>query len=167
MNDNWIPKLGEYLEHTKWRNPSEPNNGLLQFANQTTMGTMEWFMSQPPVLQALGGSMTAMMTIWQDSTQKAVSSLFPENFTSDVIIVDVGGGSGNVVQDLRKSRPDLKGNMLFQDVPPMLARAQKVEGVEAIPHDFFTPQPIKGTGAMPLFSSVIFPKLSNYLLITS
>ena len=67
MNDYWIPKLSDFLEIIKSRNPLKSNNGLLQYVNQITMGTMEFFISSPKHLKEISAFMDAMMTSWQDS----------------------------------------------------------------------------------------------------
>lgn len=65
-----------------------------------------------------------------------------------VMVVDVGGGSGHQMLDLRKRRPELKGWMTVQDVPVMIGQVDtagaEAIGLEAMAHDFFTPQPVKG-----------------------
>jgi demethylsterigmatocystin 6-O-methyltransferase len=64
------------------------------------------------------------------------------------MMVDVGGGSGHQLLSLRAAQPQLKGSMVVQDVDIMIATVDKAAaeraGVEAMVHDFYTPQPVKG-----------------------
>jgi hypothetical protein len=69
----------------------------------------------------------------------------------DVVFVDVGGGNGSQCAALKKSLPDLKGRVVLQDQSYVLETALEVEGMEKMPYDFFTEQPIKGRrGEIPL-----------------
>ena len=72
----------------------------------------------------------------------------------DVIFVDVGGALGSEILELRKRFPALKGRMILQELPQTIEHVSPDPGMEATVHDFFTPQPIKGTN----FS--IFPPCS-------
>ena len=62
-----------------------------------------------------------------------------------VTFVDVGGGRGQAVQALREENPDLPGRFVVQDLEHVLSAYDASElGSEAMAHDFFTAQPIKG-----------------------
>ncbi|KAI3390851.1 hypothetical protein diail_8541 [Diaporthe ilicicola] len=62
----------------------------------------------------------------------------------DVAIVDVGGGQGHIMGDMRKKYPGLKGRVVVQDLQTVLDAAPNgpPEGVEFMWHDMFKPQPI-------------------------
>lgn len=139
-----MPKLPDFLESTNFRNPVEPDNGLLQYANNTKLSTMDWFKANPKELEIINRLMVAMTMKWRTSDRSALSSLFPQNTTSDILIVDVGGGQGVAMEDLRIDRPDLKGQMIFQDLPEVIIGRENIAGVEAMGYDFFGPQPVKG-----------------------
>ena len=51
---------------------------------------------------------------------------------------------------LREKYPDIPGRVILQDLAPVVAQAIPAKGVEAIPHDFWTQQPVKGTLAVTL-----------------
>lgn len=105
---------------------------------------MEWFKANPKELELISNTMVAQNMNWQSSNRSALSSLFPLNAEAEFLIVDVGGGRGNVLEDLHIYRPDLKGRLVFQDLPEVFAGIETMQGVEAMAYDFFTPQPIKG-----------------------
>lgn len=74
-----------------------------------------------------------------------LNALFPQNTTAeDALIVDVGGGRGRILDNLRKARPDLKGRMIVQDLSQEIDGRNPETDVEGLSHDFFTPNPIKG-----------------------
>ena len=61
--------------------------------------------------------------------------------------VDVGGNMGHDVTLLKAAfGDDIRGNLIFQDRPEIVALAEKnVEpGITAMAHDFLTEQPVKG-----------------------
>ena len=61
-----------------------------------------------------------------------------------VLIVDIGGGRGRILQDLRRMRPDLQGQFIVQDLPKEIDGRELSEGVEGMAFDFMLPQPVKG-----------------------
>lgn len=67
----------------------------------------------------------------------------------EVAFVDVGGGNGSQCAALKKALPDLKGRVVLQDQSYVLETALEVEGMEKMPYDFFTEQPVKGRQETP------------------
>ncbi len=64
---------------------------------------------------------------------------------NDVAIVDVGGGMGHDLVEMRKKKPGIPGRFILQDLPQVLEQiAQPLGGIEATAHDFYTEQPVKG-----------------------
>ena len=63
----------------------------------------------------------------------------------DVAIVDVGGGMGHDLVELRKKNPSIPGRFILQDLPQVVEQIpQPLEGIEATAHDFYTEQSVKG-----------------------
>lgn len=61
------------------------------------------------------------------------------------LLVDVGGGKGHDLERFLAKFPQCKGRLTLQDLPGVLENVKKLdEGIKLMPHDFFTPQPIKG-----------------------
>lgn len=62
----------------------------------------------------------------------------------DVAIVDVAGGQGHIMADVRRQNPGLKGRLVVQDLQSVLDAAPDgpPEGVEFMGYDIFKPQPI-------------------------
>lgn len=62
-----------------------------------------------------------------------------------VFLVDVGGGLGHDLEELRDKHPDIQGRLVLQDQAEVIAHISKAsDGIELTTHDFFTPQPIQG-----------------------
>lgn len=74
---------------------------------------------------------------------------------SDVLLVDVGGGSGHWAQEFRRaiSSQDCPGRVIVQDLPSVVSRIQ-IDEIEAMAYDFFTPQPVEGA-RFYLFKQII------------
>jgi hypothetical protein len=70
-------------------------------------------------------------------------------------LVDVGGGSGHDIEDLRQAFGDqLPGQLILQDRPEIIGIAQVGPGAEGMAHDFMTEQPVQGARAYYLHSIV-------------
>ena len=63
----------------------------------------------------------------------------------DVAIVDVAGGQGHMMKEIRTRNPRIKGRFVVQDLPSTLEAVPTPapEGIEFMEYDIFTPQPIK------------------------
>lgn len=63
-----------------------------------------------------------------------------------VLLVDVGGGKGHVLQEFVTQRGRRKNRLIVQDLPVALGPTETLQplDIEAMPYDFFTPQPVKG-----------------------
>ena len=62
-----------------------------------------------------------------------------------VMLVDVGGGRGQEILELRQKVPNLPGRMILQETPELVGSLPETAGMEIMEHDFFKPQPIRGT----------------------
>ena len=116
------------------------------------MSMFEWLQTQPEKLAVFGATMAAASALRANGVMATLSILFPfetDNYvgTSEdkVLLVDVGGGKGDLIERFRRQRSDLAGRMIVQDLPKVIEGRPAIEGVEFMVHDFFTPQPIKGT----------------------
>jgi hypothetical protein len=63
---------------------------------------------------------------------------------SDAIFVDIAGGRGHEVGQLKANFPNAQGRFVLEDLPCVIDDIEELEsGVERIKYDFFEPQPIK------------------------
>ncbi|KAF3919679.1 O-demethylpuromycin-O-methyltransferase [Dactylellina cionopaga] len=67
----------------------------------------------------------------------------------DVLLVDMGGGSGHDLIGFHKHHPDTPGRLVLQDLLETIQtlNADEMKPVEPMSHNFFTPQPIHGAKA--------------------
>ncbi|KAK0301696.1 hypothetical protein LTR82_018161 [Friedmanniomyces endolithicus] len=83
-----------------------------------------------------GKRMTGSMQQWFD--------IYP----ASARLADARGGPGQEIVRLKERHPELPGRYVLQDLPITLDRVDSVpEGVEKMPYDFFTPQPVVGARA--------------------
>lgn len=59
------------------------------------------------------------------------------------LLVDIGGGRGQSLIQIRQEWPNLEGKFILQDRPMVLDSFPEIPGVEKMAHDFFTLQPVK------------------------
>ncbi|KAL9119115.1 MAG: hypothetical protein Q9187_004328 [Circinaria calcarea] len=66
--------------------------------------------------------------------------------TDAVFFVDIGGAGGHECRALKAKYPDLPGRVILQELSGAIeqVKAQEAKGMEAMVHDFFQPQPLKG-----------------------
>lgn len=64
------------------------------------------------------------------------------------MIVLTTTGIVDVLQEIVKQRGRRKNRLIVQDLAMALSPAKDLQplGIEAMPYDFFTPQPVKGEG---------------------
>ena len=61
------------------------------------------------------------------------------------LIVDIGGGLGQSLTQIKEKWPKLEGKMILQDKPHVLAMSGDLgPGIEKQAHNFFQEQPVKG-----------------------
>ncbi|KAH9841295.1 putative O-methyltransferase, partial [Teratosphaeria destructans] len=61
-----------------------------------------------------------------------------------VLVCDVGGGQGHSLARFRERYPHIRGRLVVQDLATSFQGIKVPFGVEAMPHNFFDPQPVKG-----------------------
>ena len=120
------------LEHTGWT-----------LANETTLPLVQEIMKYPARLARMPGAM--QMSEQGDGLE---IDYFIDNFdwTGVKTLVDVGGAHGSAAIAIARKCPSV--SCVVQDLPFVLATGKVPEDVadrvEFMPHDFYTPQPVKG-----------------------
>ncbi|MDI1488689.1 MAG: hypothetical protein OHK93_007965 [Ramalina farinacea] len=109
-----LAQLPTFLKQTHYKNPSDTANGPFHAFN-TYMEVQE--------------------VLLNDFNAKEEA----------VLLVDVGGGRGHDLEAFKEAFPHQEGRLIVQDLPDVIDDIrQPVPGVEAMKHNFFTPQPVKG-----------------------
>ena len=145
-----MAKLPDYLVSVGYHNPTDPEHALFHYALGTDMNMFQWLKKQPEQLEMFSAYNAAATEIQGPSLKAIILGLLlrEKKFGSDkdqVLLVDVGAGSGQILSEVRRERQDLVGRIIAQDLPEVIERREVVEEVENMAVDFFQPQPVKGT----------------------
>lgn len=143
------------LKQQAYRNPTNHLDTAFQRAHNTDVSAYSWMPSDPTVLPAFFEfmkSQRASQRHWTQNFPVQTLQLPEEDLKSDrVLFVDVGGASGHQCLSLRVNHPELPGKIVVQDQERVIARIDETElqkhQVEAMTHDFFQQQPVKGAKA--------------------
>lgn len=148
----------KFLKDTNYKNPTDANEMPFnkQFKGEAYF---DWLGKQPELLHSFHLFMTTQRVghpQWLDfyPIEQELVPGFDTNNPDAVFLVDVGGSVGHEIQALKKRYPNIPGRMILQDRPATIERVVPENGMEAMAHDFFTPQPIKGARAY-YFRSVL------------
>jgi hypothetical protein len=148
-------KAPKYLRESKYKAPSEPTDGFVQYANQTKHNVFEYLQSVPSLFQDFNlfmGNTMGAREYWHDwyNVQSHLLSGF-EPFIESTLLVDIGGGKGHdlVAFDATfgKAGKIYDGQLILQDLPQVLddvAEDQLSSKIQKMSHDFFEDQPVKG-----------------------
>ncbi|MCJ1374872.1 hypothetical protein MMC20_006105 [Loxospora ochrophaea] len=140
--------LPDYLSSIAFRNPSHSEHALFQYYSGTQMNKYEYMHTQPQQLAMFSAYQAAATEVQSNTLQAIINAFLPDDNLQtgddEVLLVDVGGGRGETISKVRNQRPDLPGRIIVQDLPKEIEGRVPAPGIEAMPHDFFTPQPIAG-----------------------
>ncbi|KAK2756812.1 hypothetical protein FQN54_005258 [Arachnomyces sp. PD_36] len=138
-------ELPDYLAETKYQNPSDPTKTPFQIAFKTVLHAFEW-LPRDPERHAHGhrSMMAQRQENWFSTfpVEKEVGDWSAE--PDKALFVDIGGGGGHQCFRFKAKYPNLPGRIILQDLPATIARFKPGDGVEAMVHSFYDPQPIKG-----------------------
>ena len=150
--------LPAYLKSISYRTPTSITDGPFQYGHKTDLSYWAWLKANPPYLQVFSnymGGYRAGRPNWVDPSFYPVAERLSASFNeaiSPILLVDIGGGQGHDLEELRAKHPDLPGKLVLQDQPDVIAKVPAGRRFEAVAHDFFTPQPVHGAKAYYLHS---------------
>ena len=109
----------------------------------------EWFAKNPSVLNDFNVFISAQREgheYWLDfyPFEQQIGNASQSNDDTTVLFVDIGGGLGHEIQEIRRRFPTLGGRMVLQDLPQTIEQITAGPAMEHMVHDFFTLQPVKG-----------------------
>lgn len=147
-----ISQLPDYYEKHGYHCPEDAFDGPFQFARNTKLHTFGWLKTQPKAQHAFNTVMGIRRTTPGNEwfTTYPIEGRLKLTNDFDILIVDVGGGLGHELVALKAHFPSLLGRMIVQDLGTVIAAVATEKlptGIEAMAHDFFGPQPIKGAKA--------------------
>ncbi|KAL3455606.1 S-adenosyl-L-methionine-dependent methyltransferase, partial [Aspergillus heterothallicus] len=141
--------LRNFLIETNYQDITDPVHTPLQKAFNISLPAFVWAPTQPEKFEQFNLYMKTQrdgLPEWLDvfpivERVQQDGELDPDQ----VLFVDVGGGVGHQSVALRGRLPASVANrIILQDMEPVVRHAIPCEGVEAMAHDFWKEQPIKG-----------------------
>ncbi|PQE23753.1 hypothetical protein CJF30_00008740 [Rutstroemia sp. NJR-2017a BBW] len=145
-----LPILPSFLSSTHYQTPTETHKAAFQKAWNTDLSLWSWFQSRPKETAQFDQFMLA-----QRSSTPNCFNFFPADIEEEcanwpaekAVFFDIGGASGQQCIEFRRRFPGMRGRVIFQDLKGEIEDAVAKglpEGVEAMIHDFYEPQVIKG-----------------------
>ena len=145
-------KLPEYLAQHEYRSPDDAYNGPFQFGKQTTLHRAKWLQAHPEegrAFNALMGEFHKQPYSWwleiypPSNLTKSFETV--ENQHSYPLIVDIGGGIGRDMENLRQKLLPSNYTIMVQDLPQVVAQGKQLHPALNFKEiDFFKEQPIHG-----------------------
>lgn len=139
----------EYFSQQGWQHRIELRRNPFTFVHGCDGQTMFEHISQSPARATrLNDAMVA-----EDSLLAEIglypfgSTLSPLAQPDIATIVDVGGGRGHILRQLKESLAGIPGRYILQDRESVIADngpEMESHGIEPMAHDFFNPQPVQG-----------------------
>jgi hypothetical protein len=136
----------KYLQEAGHACPTDPQNGLMQYAFQTKLTTFQLLASMPAVLTDfntfMGNTMGARgyWVDWYPVQERIIDGAT----TGNALIVDVGAGKGHDLLAFNGKFPN-SGRLVLEDLQPVIEGIGDLDSeVETLAYDFFTEQPITG-----------------------
>ncbi|KAJ1561231.1 hypothetical protein HK405_004538 [Cladochytrium tenue] len=143
-----------FLSQPSPTNPTDPLHCAFQVGQKTDLHPFEWGAKRPE-LQA---TFMRFMTSQREGLPGVFDAIdFEVEFfqvgaggADTPLFLDIGGGVGHQALALKTRYPGLVGRVVLQDLPPVIELAKGLEqpgfdGIEVMPHDIFTEQPVKGS----------------------
>lgn len=135
----------KFLAATNYRNPKGDEND--NFRHYSGQSVWEWLVPRPSItvnlgryMKVSGESRGTFSTIYSPAAQLTGTK-------DEVLVVDIGGNIGHDLQAFRKKYPDSVGGLVLQDLPEVVNNAPELDpSIVKMGYDFFTEQPVKGTG---------------------
>ena len=106
---------------------------------------------RPEMSVAFGNHMASRNSgrlTWMDHGFYPIEENLAKGVSGDedaVLLVDVGGGTGQNLQQFHRKYSGLHGQLILQDKPDVIKAATGLnQSIRAMAYDFFTEQPVKG-----------------------
>lgn len=139
----------ESFRENGYKCPTDSLNCAFQRAFATNLSFFEHMEQDPERLRDFNKFMTGTRgsrNHWSDwfPVENEILSTIP-GAENDILLVDVGGGKGHDLERLLSRYSQTKGRLVLQDLPDTINCIQQLSpDIRRMPHDFFTPQPVKG-----------------------
>ncbi|KAI1747698.1 putative O-methyltransferase [Xylaria castorea] len=141
-------KAPRYFKEAGYNCPTDPRDGLTQYAFQTKLSAFQLYSSMPGILKDfnmfMGNTMGARSywINWYPVHERLLNGSVQEL----PLLVDVGGGKGHDLLAFHEKYP-ARGRLVLQDLVAVTDSIQDINPIELMAYDFFTEQPVHGARA--------------------
>lgn len=141
-------QTAEHFRSRGYKCPTDTLNCPFQWTYATDLSYFGYLHQNPEKLKHFetflsGNGGTRKYWIEWFPVESEILSNGAENDTP--LVVDVGGNKGHDLERLLARFPQANGRLVLQDLQNTINNIQDLSpGIQPIPHDFFTPQPVKG-----------------------
>jgi hypothetical protein len=135
-----IMAMPRTLAEHQYKSPTKETGTPFKWAHGEELWT--WLGSHPDrgVVMVAGMKSHNPMNAYPWDLELEKLDLQDENVT----IVDVAGGQGHIMEEIRRKNPRIKGRFIVQDLPSTFEVVPAhPDGVEFMAYDIFTPQPVR------------------------
>jgi hypothetical protein len=150
VNNPMFQTLPAHLKKTGYKNPTDPNDCNWQFMKGKKENLFQSLGADPVAAREFNDAMESHskynLTPWPEiyPTQTLIAGAKPDR----PLVVDVGGSKGHDLTKFHLRHPDIpEGSLVLEDLPDILKELTIPDIISVHPHDFFTPQPVKGARA--------------------
>ena len=143
--------MPEYFRKNGYKCPEDATAGPLQFAFNTNLESYSFWQTQPAFARNFNTFMAGKLT--STKTGQTWNNYYPvkegiidhfDGTKGDTMFVDIAGGRGHEVSQLRLNFPEAPGRFVLEDLPAVISDIKELDSrVERIPYDFFAEQPVK------------------------
>jgi hypothetical protein len=158
MHDNSAQvemRLHEYFRIHGYNCPTDGTDCAFQWTFNTNLTYFQRIHSNPETMNDFNTFMAGYRNKrghWVDwfPIENEILCTFDAG-NDQTLIVDVGGGNGHDLERFLARFPQAKGHLILQDLPGTISSLDRLSpGIQAMSHDIFTPQPIKGNSSARL-----------------
>jgi hypothetical protein len=144
--------MPKYFKSNGYSLPSDAISGPFQFAFDTPLVTYSYWSANPEVADNFNtfmvGKLNANKTgqTWEEAypVRENIIDGFDSNI-GDALFVDIAGGRGHEIGQLKAKFPNAPGRFVLEDLPVVIDDIKELDStIERIKYDFFEPQPVKG-----------------------
>ncbi|CAH0025824.1 unnamed protein product [Clonostachys rhizophaga] len=143
--------LPKYLAKIGYQEPTAAENNNHSGSDPDGLNFFGRLQRSPKFYEDFTGHMEAWTTWKTPWTKLYDPKKLIEGATiteSAPLVVDLGGNTGIDISHVLTAQPGLPaGALVLQDLPEIIARAKVDPKITATAHDFFLPQPVKGSRA--------------------
>ncbi|KAI1346150.1 putative O-methyltransferase [Xylaria sp. FL0043] len=145
---SWISSP-RYFREVGYRCPTDPHDGLIQYAFRTKLPSFELLKTMPEVsddFNTFMGSTMGARRYWVDWFP-VQERLIRGAMNNSALLVDVGGGLGHDVLAFQTRYPNA-GRLVLQDLKSVTDEVEGIDPrIEVMGYDFFEVQPVEGARA--------------------